>query len=73
MAARLFGASEANAERHALSVGPSVEAFMELSVARVRAGIDQATLDAAWASGRALDAQSALSEACGWLASLPDG
>src|SRR5262249_6474567 len=62
-AARLFGAVEALLEVIGATLPPIDRAEYEHNVAAVRARLDTATFEAAWAAGRALTIEQAIAEA----------
>jgi non-specific serine/threonine protein kinase len=62
-AARLLGAAEALREEIGASRWPANEADHERTLADVRAGLDEASLAAAWTAGRALSLQRVAAEA----------
>ncbi len=59
-AARLFGTAEALRESIGFNLVPSERADYDLDVAAVRAQLDTATFNAAWAEGRAMTMEQAL-------------
>jgi tetratricopeptide (TPR) repeat protein len=62
-AARLFGAAEAVRESAGVPLPPVQRAAYERDLAAARALLDEATFGAAWASGRALSLEQAITEA----------
>jgi predicted ATPase/DNA-binding SARP family transcriptional activator len=61
--ARLFGAAEALHERNAAAIWPANRIEYDRSLALLRASLDEATLAAAWAEGRAMSMERAIAEA----------
>lgn len=64
-AARLFGAAEALREVLSVPVSPDERAEYDRKVAAVRAKLDEATFAQAWAHGRAMTLEQAISYALG--------
>jgi len=64
-AARLFGAAEVLREPVGMPLPPAYRAAYERDVAAIRAQLDDTTLAAAWAAGRAMTLEQAIAEALG--------
>ena len=62
-AARLLGAAEALRERHGVAVFPAELPRLERASAPARARLSQTAFTAAWAAGRALPVERAITEA----------
>ncbi len=71
-AGRLFGAAEALRERVQRMVWPAERFEWNRHVARVRDGLDAATLTAAWAAGRAMSVEQAVGYALAAEASVSE-
>ena len=64
-AARLFGAAEALKEVLSINLGSSRCADYERALVSVRAQLNEATFDVAWAAGQTLTLEQAIVEALG--------
>jgi hypothetical protein len=68
VAARFYGAAEAQAEDTGLHRDPADEAFLQPRVAELRAAPGAAAFAQGEAAGRALSNEAAVAEASAWLA-----
>jgi hypothetical protein len=66
-AARLFGAAEALREQSGYLLEPLTRAEYEEAAAQVRAQLDPAVFETAWAEGHAMTEEEAINSALGYM------